>query len=43
MPFGVLGSLAHAVRVKRDLERIFDYRAIVIDRQFRDCIHQPRL
>ena len=27
MPFGVLGRAAHRVRVRRDLERIFDYRA----------------
>jgi ligand-binding SRPBCC domain-containing protein len=27
LPLGPLGSLAHAVLVRRDLERIFDYRA----------------
>jgi ligand-binding SRPBCC domain-containing protein len=27
LPFGPLGELAHAAFVKRDLERIFDYRA----------------
>ena len=27
LPFGPLGSLAHRVLVRRDLERIFDYRA----------------
>lgn len=26
LPFGVLGRLAHALFVRRDLERIFDYR-----------------
>lgn len=34
LPFGVLGDVAHWLRVKRDLERIFDYRAEVIQRQF---------
>jgi ligand-binding SRPBCC domain-containing protein len=27
IPYGPLGSLAHALFVRRDLERIFDYRA----------------
>ena len=27
LPFGILGSLAHAAFVRRDVERIFDYRA----------------
>jgi ligand-binding SRPBCC domain-containing protein len=27
LPFGALGAIAHAAFVKRDLERIFDYRA----------------
>ncbi len=27
LPFGPLGALAHAAFVRRDLERIFDYRA----------------
>jgi ligand-binding SRPBCC domain-containing protein len=27
LPLGPLGSLAHALLVRRDLERIFDYRA----------------
>jgi ligand-binding SRPBCC domain-containing protein len=27
LPFGPLGSLAHALFVRRDLRRIFDYRA----------------
>lgn len=30
MPFGVLGSLAHALLVRRQLEGIFDYRARVV-------------
>jgi ligand-binding SRPBCC domain-containing protein len=28
LPFGPLGRLAHALLVRRDLERIFDYRAL---------------
>ena len=27
MPYGPLGALAHPLFVRRDLERIFDYRA----------------
>lgn len=26
LPFGLLGQLAHAINVKRDVEKIFDYR-----------------
>ena len=29
LPFGALGDLAHALVVRRDLQRIFDYRAAV--------------
>lgn len=35
LPLGPLGQLANAIRVGRDLERIFDYRAETIDRSFR--------
>ena len=34
LPFGWLGRLAHKLRVRRDLERIFDYRAAAIERRF---------
>jgi ligand-binding SRPBCC domain-containing protein len=34
LPLGVLGRLAHTLRVRRDLERIFDYRAQQIARLF---------
>ena len=34
LPFGPLGRVAHAVYVRRDLERIFDYRAEVIAQVF---------
>jgi hypothetical protein len=35
LPLGFLGSLAHALKVKRDVERIFDYRRQKIDELFR--------
>ncbi|MCL4693425.1 MAG: SRPBCC family protein [Candidatus Hydrogenedentes bacterium] len=34
LPFGALGRLMHAVYVRRDLERIFDYREEVIAQVF---------
>jgi ligand-binding SRPBCC domain-containing protein len=34
LPFGPLGSLAHAAFVRRDLERIFAYRHAVIAQRF---------
>jgi hypothetical protein len=34
MPFGVLGRMAHAVFVRRQLETIFDHRARVIGERF---------
>lgn len=34
LPYGVLGRLAHAVFVRRQLEAIFDYRARAIARLF---------
>ena len=33
LPFGPLGTLAHAAFVRRDLERIFDYRAQAVAAQ----------
>jgi ligand-binding SRPBCC domain-containing protein len=35
MPLGLLGSAMHSLFVKRQLKRIFDYRAAVIDSCFR--------
>lgn len=35
LPFGLLGSLAHVLLVKRDVERIFDYRRQKIAEIFR--------
>ncbi len=34
MPFGRLGELAHPLLVRRDLERIFDYRHEAVERLF---------
>ena len=34
LPLGMLGRMAHALRVRRDLDRIFDYRADTISRLF---------
>jgi hypothetical protein len=34
LPFGPLGALAHALSVRRTLERIFDYRRQVIEELF---------
>lgn len=34
LPFGALGSAAHAVWVRRGLEQIFDYRARVLEELF---------
>ena len=34
LPFGVLGTVAHKLRVRRDVERIFRYRREVIERLF---------
>ena len=34
LPLGRLGELAHVLTVRRDLERVFDYRVQVIERLF---------
>jgi len=34
MPFGLLGRIVHAVKVRRDVSRIFDYRRLQIDALF---------
>lgn len=34
LPFGVLGRIVHAVKVRRDISRIFDYRRLQIDALF---------
>lgn len=36
LPFGPVGTLVHALIVRRHLEEIFDYRRSVIDRIFAD-------
>ncbi len=42
LPLGLLGRLAHALRVKRDLNRIFDYRSERIAERF-TATPQPSL
>jgi ligand-binding SRPBCC domain-containing protein len=34
LPLGMLGRVAHTIRVRRDLERVFDYRSSVIAERF---------
>jgi hypothetical protein len=34
LPFGVLGRIVHALKVRRDVIRIFDYRRLQIDARF---------
>lgn len=34
MPFGILGTIAHAITVKRQLNQIFDYRIEAINKEF---------
>jgi ligand-binding SRPBCC domain-containing protein len=34
LPFGVLGKIAHALKVRRDVETIFAYRRQAVDRLF---------
>lgn len=34
LPFGILGWIAHKILVKRDVERIFDYRSQTMQRLF---------
>jgi uncharacterized protein len=34
LPFGMVGSIAHALKVKKDVETIFNYRREVVERLF---------
>ncbi|MGA3090182.1 MAG: hypothetical protein ABSD75_16340 [Terriglobales bacterium] len=34
LPLGVRGSIAHALRVRKDVEAIFAHRAAVVNRLF---------
>jgi hypothetical protein len=34
LPFGAIGRAVHALKVRRDLERIFDYRCQRIHERF---------
>lgn len=40
--FGPLGRIAHALFVRRDLERIFDYRAAVLPERLATFLGVPR-
>jgi len=40
LPFGVLGSLVHALVVRRQLREIFDYRELVIAKRFTAASHE---
>ncbi|HLI32754.1 MAG TPA: SRPBCC family protein [Solirubrobacteraceae bacterium] len=40
LPLGPLGSLAHALIVRRDLERVFDYRRLAAERIFAGGAHR---
>ena len=34
LPLGILGQIVHAIKVRRDVSRIFDYRGVQIDARF---------
>lgn len=34
IPFGFLGSIAHALFVKNEVRRIFDYRLVAVEKRF---------
>ena len=34
LPFGMIGRAVHALKVRRDVERIFDYRSLRINALF---------
>ncbi|MGC9293555.1 MAG: SRPBCC family protein [Acidobacteriaceae bacterium] len=36
LPFGTLGRIVHALKVRADIQRIFDYRRQRIDEMFRE-------
>lgn len=37
LPFGIIGRLAHALKVRRDVEQIFDYRSRRISELFAEA------
>ena len=41
MPFGLLGRAVHWLKVRRDLDHIFNYRSTVIEEQF-GLVHAPQ-
>lgn len=42
LPFGPFGELAHALAVKRTLQKIFDYRVAAVERAFPAAPAAPR-
>ncbi len=39
IPYGPLGELAHSLFVRRDLERVFDYRGEAVSKRLGDSTH----
>ena len=40
MPFGLLGRITHSIWIKKDLEKIFEYRSKTIEKVFRKDINE---
>lgn len=40
IPFGLVGRIAHSIWIKKDLERIFDFRSKTIEKVFRNDINE---
>jgi hypothetical protein len=41
LPFGALGSLVHALYIRRRLEQIFDYRCEKVNTLFSGALQSP--
>jgi len=41
LPLGILGTVVHALRVRRDVERIFDYRRLWVPESQRSTAPNP--
>ena len=42
LPFGMVGRAVHALKVRRDLKRIFDYRFQRIGELLAAAVEEPR-
>ena len=40
LPFGLLGRITHSIWIKKDLEKIFEYRSKTIEKVFRKDINE---